>query len=165
MLNPESTPLTPVQLEKYKGLNYFPIDYKYNIEAKFVPDATPKPVSLNTSAGGKSDLTKVGNLTFVLDGKSFSLAVFRNNNLPEFAGNTQQLFIPFTDLNTGKESTSVARYLAIDTPGADNKIRVDFNKAINPFSTYNNQYFSILAPPGNNMSYLLVAGERKYEDR
>lgn len=165
MLQAESSPLSSNQIENFKGLSYFPIDIKYQIEAQVVLEETRKQVSLTTTSGSQIELIKYGTATFNFEGKSYSLTIFKNKDLPEYGDNKQQLFIPFTDLTTGQETYESGRYLPIDEPEEGNTVILDFNKAMNPFSAYNDQYFSVVPPPENVMSQTIVSGERKYEDR
>lgn len=163
-INPDSSPLTSEQIGKFRSLTYFPIDYKYRVDGKFVMAETETRENLNLSDGGKIELIKVGSVTFKLEGRYYELAVYRNNNLPEFADKSQ-LFIPFSDKTTGNETAAGGRYLPVNAPAEGNNIVIDFNKAINPFGAYNGQQSTVLAPPGNGIGFSVVSGERKYEDR
>lgn len=163
-VNPGSSPLTSEQIGKFRSLTYFPIDYKYRIDGIFVKSETETRENLNLSGGGKIELMKVGNVTFKFENRYYELAVYRNNNLPEFADKSQ-LFIPFSDKTTGNETATGGRYLPVDAPSDGNNIVIDFNRAINPYGAYNGQQSTILAPPGNGIGFSVVSGERKYEDR
>ena len=165
MLQAESSPLTSNQIENFKGLSYFPIDINYQVEAQLKLEENQREVSLTTTSGGKIELIKFGTATFNFEGKSYSLTIFQNKNLPEFADNKKQLFIPFTDLTSGNETNEGGRYLPVDEPEEGNTIILDFNKAMNTYSAYNDEYFSIVPLPENVMSQTIVSGERKYEDR
>ncbi len=165
MLNVETSPFSQDQLNKFNGLSYYPINYDYLIDGKFVAAEISKEVNLMTSTGSKIRLIESGVVTFKLDGKSVSLTVYQNNNLPEFGDNKQQLFIPFTDLTSGKETNGGGRYLAVDLPNQGNTMVLDFNKAMNPFSAYNNSNPGVISPEANNLINTMATGERKYEDR
>jgi len=161
----ESAILKSDQIETFKGLNYFPIDKSYVIPAQYIADESANEISLNTTNENKVGLVQVGIATFDYDGKTYSLAVFRNNNLPEFGDDKQQLFIPFTDQTTGKKTNVGGRYLPVEEPGADKIMVLDFNKAMNPYNAYNDLYEGIIPPPENTLLIEIMAGERKYEDR
>lgn len=165
MLNNETSPLTQSQMDNFNGLSYYPVNINYQIKGEFVANETPKEVNLMTSAGSKVSLIEYGVVTFKFEGKSLSLTVYQNNNLPEFGDNSQQLFIPFTDLTSGKETNAGGRYLAVDMPGNDNSMVLDFNKAMNPFSAYNDSNVSVIPPQANSLINTFAIGERKYEDR
>lgn len=165
MLNTETSPLPTDQMDKFTGLSYFPVDVNFKINASYTPEAEPKEVSLNTTNGGKLNLMKYGNVTFDYDGKTYSLAVFQNKDLPEFGANKNQLFIPFTDLTSGKETYGGGRYLTVELPTEGNTMVIDFNMAMNPYSAYNNTFASVVPPEENSMFFSVQTGERKYEDR
>jgi uncharacterized protein (DUF1684 family) len=161
----DSSPLSDEQIENFQGLSYFPIDFKYSLSAQFVPDEQQREISLTSSDGNKINLVKHGTVNFELDGKSYSLTVFRNNNLPEMGSDKNQLFIPFSDNSTGSETNTEGRYLLIDSVEEEGSINLDFNKAMNPYSAYNSSYISIIPPAENSLSTVVATGERKYEDR
>jgi len=165
MLNAETSPFSEDQLNKFDGLSYYPISYDYLIDGEFVAAETSKEVNLMTSTGSKISLIEYGVVTFNIEGKSASLTVYQNNNLPEFGDNKQQLFIPFTDLTSGKETNAGGRYLAVDMPNQENTMVLDFNNAMNPFSAYNSSIPGIITPEANNLINTMATGERKYEDR
>lgn len=158
------TPLSAVQLENFDGLNYFPINYDYRTEGTFEALGAPKSEQLATTSGSKVSLSKVGKVTFKLQGKTYTLDVYQNNNLPEFS-DSKQLFIPFSDATNGKETTAKGRYLPVTLPAQGEKMVVDFNQAINPFFAYGDQFSSIIPPQTNAMGRGIPSGERKFEDR
>lgn len=165
MTDAASTPLNAGQIARFKSLNYFPIDIKYKLNAQLVLENPQKEVSLNTTTGDTIKLIKYGTVTFDYRGVSYTLTVFKNNNLPEFGNNDQQLFIPFTDKTTGGKTYENGRYLTIETKGDGNTVVVDFNMAMNPYSGYNSQYSSVIPPAENSMGISMKSGERKFEDR
>lgn len=164
MTQAETSPLTPSQIENFKGLSYFDIDFDFKITASFKQEEGRGSVSLNTSKGDKIELIKYGTASFSIGEHSYSFSIFRNNNLPEFGNDNQILFIPFSDLTSGKGTNSGGRYLIVDA-AVEKNIILDFNKAINPFVAYSSQFFSIIPPTENKPSITIETGERKFEDR
>ena len=158
------SPLSTAQLQNFKGLDYFPVNYDYLTEGTFEALATPKSEQLATTSGSKIALNKVGEVTFALQGKTYSLDVYQNNNLPEFS-DSKQLFIPFSDATNGKETTAKGRYLTVTLPAKGGAMIVDFNQAINPFVAFGDNFSSILPPQANAMGGRVPSGERKFEDR
>lgn len=165
MVDAESSPLSSDQKISFKGLNYYNIDMNYKFNAQYAANETPGDVSLTTSTGGTIKLKKTGTVTFDLNGETVSLAVFQNNNLPEFSNNPTQLFIPFTDLSNGKDTYANGRYLPIKLPAEGNMVVLDFNYAMNPYSAMNDKLWSLIPPSGNNIEQAIGSGERKFEDR
>lgn len=160
----EASPLSEAQLEHFEGLDYFPVSIDFRTEGIFAALETPKTEQLATTSDSKISLNKVGKVTFNLQGKSYSLDVYENNNLPEF-GDSQQLFIPFSDATNGSETTARGRYLPVTLPAGGEKMVLDFNQAINPFFAYGDQFSSIIPPQTNAMGGGVPSGERKFEDR
>lgn len=163
--NPATSPLTSAQLQPYDGLNYFPVDYAYKLKAKFIPANDPQRERLNLSNGATVRLFNYGKVTFTLDGTEYTLSVFKNSDLPEFAGNPDQLFIPFKDATSGGSTNGNGRYIMVNAPQSGNQVTLDFNLALNPYGAYSDGIPSVLPPPENNMAAPLPTGERKYDDR
>ncbi len=164
MKDSNTSPLSDSQLNKFDSLSYYPIDYMYHVEATYTPLDKPVNVTLNTSTGSEMTLTKTGTVTFNLGQKTYTMSVFKGGQLPEFENNSQQLFIPFTDMTTGNETYKNGRYLPIAAP-KDGKVIIDFNKAMNPYSAYNDKYVSVIPPQQNFVDATVISGERKFEDR
>ena len=165
MAESATTPLTTEQVLRFKGLDYYPIEYKQRFEGIFSTVGAGKTMTLNTTDGKSQVLTIAGSVSFEYSGKLFTLTVLRNNNLPEFANPTQKYFIPFTDLTNGSETNETGRYLPVDDPGTGNTMVVDFNRAMNPFNGYNTRLVSLLPPAINQLQMSFQSGERKFEDR
>jgi hypothetical protein len=159
------SPLTPAEIEKFKGLDYYDINYDYKIRATFTPVEGRETVSLNTTGETKIDLIKYGTATFSIGENTYTFSIYRNNNLPEFGNDDQILFIPFSDLSAGKGSNEGGRYLRVEAEDSNNNIVLDFNTAMNPFNAYNKSYIGVIPPPENAPQIIIETGERKYEDR
>ena len=72
-----------------------------------------------------------------------------------------ELFVPFKDATTGKESYGAGRY--VDVPRHDGEDYIlDFNKAHNPSCAYNPAWACPLAPPENRLPAPIRAGELAY---
>jgi len=160
-----TSPLSSAQLTKFKGLSYFNIDTNAFVQAVFTPADPKKEVNMATTAGTTIKLVKYGTVTFTYKSKTYTLAVYQNNNLPEFGNDNSQLFIPFTDPSNKKETFSKGRYLPISLPSSGNKVVLDFNLAENPYNAYSKDFVSVVPPPGNEILSAVNTGERKFEDR
>ena len=69
------------------------------------------------------------------------------------------LFVPFTDLTTGKETYSAGRYLEIH-PTSTGFYNIDFNMAYNPTCAYNATYGCPYPPASNRLKVEIRAGEK-----
>lgn len=165
MANTRMSPLEAEQLTKFDSLSYFPVDTKYRFEGQFNANDGNQKVNLNTTSGKQKELKRVGSVTFTFEGEDYTLSIFENDNLPEFGDDNQQLFIPFIDLTSGEQTSSIGRYVPVRLTEGETAVVIDFNEAINPFSEYNNSIVSVVSPPSNKLMFNVVSGERKYEHR
>lgn len=163
--DPSTSPLQTSDLDSFESLSYFEPDMSFKVTAELDLLDEPLEVTLNTSDGEKTDLTKYGTLSFKLNGKVYTLSVFKGKNMPELNGTPDMYFIPFTDKTTGKETNKNGRYIAINLPEEGTLVELDFNRAMNPYSAYNSVYSSVIPPNENQLEAVVMTGERKYEDR
>ncbi len=139
----------------FAGLDYFPIDLKWRLEAKFEAYNPPKIVPIVNVLGMVDNMTSPGALVFDVDGKTYRLD-------PVLEKGSTQLFIIFADSTAGKETYGAGRYLYVNPPGADGKVVVDFNKAHNPPCAFTKFATCPLPPVQNRLAVRIEAGERKY---
>ncbi|HYM61398.1 MAG TPA: DUF1684 domain-containing protein [Thermoanaerobaculia bacterium] len=139
----------------FLGLEYFPVDPKWRIEATFEPYNPPKKVAITNVLGMTSDEIAPGVLAFTVNGKSYRVE-------PILEQGEKDLFIIFKDDTAGKETYAAARYLYAHPPGADGKVIVDFNKAYNPPCAFTPFATCPLPPPQNRLPFRIEAGEKKY---
>lgn len=162
--NPESSPLSPEQVERFDSLSYFDINPEFRIMARLNKSTDQKSVSITMSDNSRRDFIRYGSVTFSIHSKEYKLDVFVNNNLPEFS-DSGQLFIPFKDGTSGTSTSAYGRYITLYAPVEDNKVVIDFNKAYNLFSDYNDRVVTIVSPPDNILPLNMSVGQRKFEDR
>lgn len=140
---------------QFGGIESFPIDPSWRIEARWVPFEPPHTLETPNVLGQMDSYPVPGKAVFERDGKTFEL-------LPviEVPGDTQ-LFLIFADRTSGKETYGAARFLYADMP-RDGKIVLDFNQAYNPPCAFTAFATCPLAPPGNRLDLRVTAGEKKY---
>ncbi|SHJ19843.1 DUF1684 domain-containing protein [Flavobacterium terrae] len=158
-----SSPLAAEDLKVFKALDFYPIDEKYIVEAKFIRAKREKVFEMKTTTTRLPKYKKYGELHFILEGKSFKLNVYQNLDLIKKPGFKDYLFLPFTDLTCGKESYIGGRYLDARIPKKDVMI-IDFNKAYNPYCAYNHKYSCPLVPLENDLDIEIKAGVKKFHD-
>jgi hypothetical protein len=157
------SPLTTEDLNHFKGLDFFPIDEKYIVEATFVRTKKEKAFAMKTTTSRTPLYKKYGELHFSIDGKEFKLNVYQNVDLNKKPGYDDYLFLPFSDLTCGKESYIGGRYV-------DMRIQkgtiwtIDFNKAYNPYCAYNYKYSCPIVPLENDLDIEILAGVKKFHD-
>lgn len=139
----------------FLGIDAFPIDPSWRIEATWVPAQAGETLEMGTVIGTVDKYPVPGRLEFTRDGKHFEI-------LPviEVPGD-EQYFIVFADRTSGKETYGAARFLYIDPP-RDGKVVLDFNKAYNPPCAFTPFATCPLAPPENRLDLRVTAGEKNY---
>jgi len=165
MGNPSTSPLSSEKIQSFTGLKYFEIDLKYRSKGIIRRSQPETFVELTMSNGAKLKFQEYGTVTFNIQGKDFTLTIFKNQNLPEFSENPDQLFIPFKDATSSGETNVNGRYLPLNISSNETEVIIDFNKAINPYRAYNEAFVSVNPPLSQLLEISMISGERKYEDR
>jgi len=159
----EESPLTEEDFKSFKGLDFYPINEKFIVEAKFIRTPDEKVFKMKTTGTRLPEYVKYGELHFVLEGKSFQLNLYQNIELIKKEGYADYLFLPFSDLTCGKESYIGGRYIDMRIPKGD-VVTIDFNKAYNPYCAYNHKYSCPIVPLENDLEIEILAGVKKFHD-
>jgi uncharacterized protein len=159
----KTSPLTAEDLAVFKTLDFYPINEKFFVTAKFIRTEDEKPFEMKTSTDRKPLYVKYGEAHFEIDGKSFKLNIYRNIELSENEESKDYLFLPFSDLTCGKESYIGGKYIDMKTPKGD-AIVIDFNTSYNPYCAYNNKYSCPKVPLENDLNIEIKAGVKKFHD-
>lgn len=159
---PEESPLTPEDIKSFGGLNYFPVDPSFRVDARFERKPDPVPFEMPTTTERRPMYTHFATAYFEINGKELQLNVYQNQELikkPEYA---KHLFIPFRDLTCPEESYGGGRYLDVEIPEG-NTLVIDFNLAYNPYCAYNHNYSCPIPPEENTLDVEIRAGEKRME--
>jgi len=138
---------------EFTHLNWFEIDPKLRINAKFEKYETPKEVLVPNVLGGEFKMTSPGVVKFKLGDKDFAF-----ETIDEGEG---QLFIIFRDLTSRTETYGAGRFLYADWPVGDTVV-LDFNKAENPPCAFTEYATCPLPPQQNRLQIEIKAGEKRY---
>jgi uncharacterized protein len=157
------SPLTNKDRLHFEGLNFFPIDEKYIVKAKFVKLKKQKPFEMATTTDRKPKYIKYGEFHFTIDSKELVLTVYQNIELSKRKGFKDYLFLPFLDLTNGNETYGGGRFLDMRIPEKDAVI-IDFNKAYNPYCAYNPEYSCPIVPLENELAVEIKAGVKKFHE-
>ena len=157
----EKSPLLSKDRRKFKHLNYYPIDLKYRVRAKFVKTETPELFKMKTTTHRLPDYRKYGEVYFEISGQPQKLEVYQSPDIMKRPGYEDYLFIPFTDLTNGEETYEVGRYLEFRIPNEEEVI-IDFNLCYNPYCSYSPKYSCPIPPAANNLNVEIPVGEKKY---
>ena len=142
----------------FKGLEYFPIDPKWRVEAKFERYTPPKKILIATMINTVDTSLCPGTLVFELEGKQCRLdAVIEE-------GSEDQLFIMFSDETSGKETYGNGRQLYSTLPDSTNTVVLDFNKAYNWPCVFTVFATCPIPPRQNHLSLRVEAGEKMYSE-
>ena len=152
------SPDSPFLIQKinFNYLDYYPANQELNIVAEFKKNNKIDTINLATSTGTIDKFIAIGNANFNLHGIENSLLVLRS-----VIPNDPSLFIPYLDKTSGETTYGGGRYLDVNKP-SNTKIRLDFNKAYNPYCAYTEGYTCAFPPKENRLSVALEAGEKSY---
>ena len=157
------SPLTEKDRSDFKGLDFFPIDKAFTVEAKFTKSKNEKSFEMKTTTDRMPLYVKYGEVSFTINGENFKLNVYQNLELIKRPGFKKHLFLPFSDLTSGNETYGGGRYIDLEIPKGKT-ITIDFNQAYNPYCAYNPKYSCPIVPAENELLTNVNAGVKKYHD-
>ncbi|MEJ2112885.1 MAG: DUF1684 domain-containing protein [Flavobacteriaceae bacterium] len=156
-----SSPLTEKDRKHFKGLDFFPVDSAYVLTGNFKRTPNEKPFKMKSTTDRLPVYLKYGEVTFALQGKTFKLNIYQNQELITKEGYEDYLFLPFLDQTNGITSYGGGRYVDARIPVGDTLI-IDFNKAYNPYCAYNDKYSCPIVPRVNYLPILIEAGVKAF---
>ena len=138
----------------FQGLHYFPISTKFRVTARLRRSATPQEAYLRTNRDGQSVVRYLGDLQFALGGRKLHLRVYHAGE-----GVGRDVFVPFRDSTSGKETYGAGRYLTLELNEED-VYELDFNRAFNPYCAYTDAYECSFPPRRTTFPVPVGAGEQ-----
>ena|SRR5262249_17655390 len=147
----------------FSGLRYFLPNLTYRVPAEVVPFVQQELVQLATSTGDLRPQLRYAELRFRLGEHDLRLVGFSDPR----EHHTHELFVPFRDATSGRETYGAGRYLevALEHHADDTHSAVlDFNLAYNPYCAYSPYYSCPFPPAENALPVTVLAGERSYDD-
>lgn len=156
------SPLKAKDLRTFNGLEFFPFDSVYVVNAKFKPTPDTPWFSMKTTTDRVSKERVYGVASFELNGKSFQLNVYQGEEDLNSEDRKIELFLPFLDDTNGESSYAGGRYINLAIPTNDT-IQIDFNKAYNPYCVYNEKYSCPIVPRENYLSTEIKAGMMNFK--
>jgi uncharacterized protein len=151
------SPLTPEQRSKFEGLAYYPENDALLIRETLQREGVDldEAIVMQTTTGGTQSYRRAGVVRFSVAGVPAQVTLFTSSDAPE-------LFLPFRDATSGRETYGAGRYLEVEPPGLDQLAVVDLNYAYNPYCAYNPDW-SCPIPPGENwLAVPIRAGEKSF---
>ncbi|MGI8561414.1 MAG: DUF1684 domain-containing protein [Luteimonas sp.] len=139
---------------QFKGLEYWPPDESWRIEARFEPHAPGRTLEIANILGTLEPMANPGAVVFERDGKPYRLEAVDEGD--------GALFLILADRTSGHGSYGAGRYIDAGKPAADGGVTVDFNRAYNPPCAFTAFATCPLPPPGNRLDLAVAAGEKNY---
>ena len=145
-------------LRDFAGIDYFPIDPAWRIEADWVPFDPPRQVNITNMIGVTEPAPVPGKAVFTHEGRTVGL-------LPIDEGG-DNLFFVLTDLTAGVETYEASRFLYAPRPKTgEGKIVLDFNRMQNPPCAFTTFATCPLPPKENRLPFPVRAGEKAYRGK
>lgn len=160
--DPETSPLPDRYRKDFESLDFFIPDTTYIVKAKFVRTPEALPFDMPTTTDRKSPEVVYGIAHFTLNGKKHQLEIYQNQELMLEEKYRDYLFLPFTDMTNDEETYGGGRYIDLSIPNTD-FIMIDFNKAYNPYCTYNKKYSCPIVPQVNDLATKILAGIKAFK--
>lgn len=139
---------------QFQGIDYFPIDPAWRIQAQWVPFDPPQTLQMGNVLGTLDTVQVPGKAVFERDGERFELLPYQE----EPGG---ELFFVIADTTSGRETYGAARFLYAALPESG-QVVLDFNRAYNPPCAFTPFATCPLAPPENRLPLAVRAGEKTY---
>ena len=142
-------------LKQFAGIDHFPVDPAWRIEAAWVPFDPVKQVNITNMIGITEPAPVPGKAVFTWQGRTVEL-------IPIDEGG-DDLFFVLTDQTAGEETYEASRFLYAPKPKAgETKVILDFNRMQNPPCAFTAFATCPLPPKENRMPFRVTAGEKKY---
>jgi uncharacterized protein (DUF1684 family) len=138
----------------FLGLDYFPVDPAWRIEAKWVAFDKPREVPIRNILGTESSALILGKAVFTREGHTMELLPIQDD--PDGI-----LFFVISDLTSGDQTYGAARFVYA-APPEDGKVVIDFNRAQNPPCAFTPFATCPLPPKQNQLPIAVTAGEKNY---
>lgn len=159
----KTSPLEAKDLAEFKGLDFYPISGKYFVVAKLIRTPKEKPFKMATSTDRQPLFKKYGEVHFEIEGKKCKLNVYQDVEFSKNPKYKNDLFLPFFDETSGKESYVGGKYMDLKIPKG-NTIVIDFNTSYNPYCAYSYRYSCPRVPMENDLKVAIRAGVKKFHD-
>ncbi len=135
----------------------------YLVNCRFTAISDSTGFLMRTSGSKTPRYFVAGKISFQLKGKMLQLIVYKSEKLMNVDEYKNYLFVPFTDLSSGEKSYGGGRYLEFySTEVKKDSVKIDFNKAYNPYCAYASGYNCPIPPRENDLPVAIEAGEMNF---
>ena len=141
-------------VKNFKGVDRFPIDESWKINAKFEAYNPVKEIDVPNVLGQISKEKSPGAVVFERDGKTHRIDAVDEGG--------DRLFLIIADQTSGEETYGGGRFMYVNKPDSTGTILLDFNKAYNPPCVFTKYATCPLPPLQNYLKLKIEAGEKVY---
>ena len=141
-------------LKAFHGLDYFPLDRKWKIAARFEAAAEAKEIPIPNALGFDEPILSPGHVVFTIDGQEHRLLALDDTG-------DGRLFLVFGDKTNGRETYGGGRFLYTDPPQGG-EVELDFNRSYNPPCVFTPYATCPLPPRENRLPLRIEAGEKSF---
>ncbi|MFE5893848.1 DUF1684 domain-containing protein [Streptomyces sp. NPDC056462] len=146
-------------LTAFTGTPAYDPDPRWAVTGRYIPFDEPRPTTVGAAVEGLEHVYDApGRVEFELEGRRLSLTAFPGH----VAG---RLTVLFTDATSGVTTYAANRALAIEPPGADGTVVLDFNRATNLPCAYTDLATCPLPPAENRLPVAIEAGQKIPRER
>jgi uncharacterized protein (DUF1684 family) len=146
-------PESPTRTD-FAGIQSFPIDESFKIEARLEPYESPREVNVPTELGSDTTYLAPGVLHFTIAGQELTLEPFLSG--PEH----ERYFLIFRDGTSGVTTYGAGRFLYAPAADESGMTLLDFNLAYNMPCAFTPYATCPLPPPQNWLQAPIEAGEK-----
>ena len=139
---------------EFAGLDWYPVDPSFRVQATFTPHAEEKKVEMLNILGDIEVFEVAGYVDFELHGQKVRMEAEKARE--------GALKFTFRDGTSGKGSYPAARFLRTERPD-NGKVVMDFNQAYNPPCAYNPFTTCPMPTKENRLEVPIEAGEKNYK--
>lgn len=143
--------------QQFPGKDYYPIDHRWQLEGKLTRIKAITIIQMPTSRGLVKQFRIYGTVELTMKSNPVILTLYQGASQPP---DSDELFLPFTDSTTGRETYGTGRYLDLQAPAAGKPVIVDFNRAYYPLCYYSPHYNCPIPPASNQIPVAVTAGEK-----
>lgn len=140
-------------LASFEGMDYYPPDPAWRIEARWEPYGEPRAIEVPNILGDLSTSEAPGVAVFEIDGVEYRLTPTGDPTKP--------LFFVFGDETNAKTTYGGGRFVYAGPP-VDGRIVLDFNRAYNPPCVFTPWATCPLPRPEDKLPIAIPAGEKKF---
>lgn len=142
------------RLMSFDGVDRFPVDRAWQIDARFEPYDPPRFISVPNVLGGEFVEECPGRLVFEVNGEPCSLEPLLDSR--------GRFFIVFGDGTSGLETYGGGRFLVADPPSHEGLVVLDFNRSYNPPCAFSPFATCPLPHEANRLDVRIEAGEKTW---